>query len=75
MKRTITQIFILAVTLTSIIYDVIVYLKFGNPSTISATIWRWCYHIPGIPLLIGILIGHLAFQMHEPTEFPTKEKK
>jgi hypothetical protein len=74
-KRTITQIFILVTIAIWVVWDIVVYSKFGNPSTISATVWRYSWHLPSIPLAVGILIGHLFFQMKEPTAFPPEQKK
>lgn len=65
-----TKLLILITVVVWIAWDLYTYHTLGNPSTISATIWRWSWNIPGIPFGIGILIGHLLFQMHEPTAFP-----
>ncbi len=74
-KQTIAQILILTTAVTWIVFDIIVYIAYGNASTISARVWYWSWHIPGIPFAVGVLIGHLFFQMHEPTAFPDEEKK
>lgn len=72
-KCNITQIVILGSILAWIVYDIWVYIQLGNPSTISATIWHWGYIAPGFILLTGILLGHVFFEMHEPTIYPTDE--
>jgi hypothetical protein len=68
--KSIAQIVIIATALFWIGMDIFLYTKFGNASTISATVWRYSWHIPGIPFAVGILIGHLFFQINGPTAFP-----
>lgn len=64
-----TQILILVTLVVWIVYDVWVYFKKGNAETESATIWRWANISPGGCVVVGVLIGHLYFQEHEPTIF------
>lgn len=73
--RTFAQILILATIVVWVGVDIYLYATYGNPSTISATIWRWTWHIPGIPFSVGVLIGHLLFQDKEPTAFPAIQSK
>ena len=68
-KRTITQLMILVTAIVWVVWDIWVYIEFGNPSTISATLWRYSYNIPGVPFIAGLLVGHIFFQMREPTAF------
>lgn len=70
----ITAALVLGTPLLWIAWDVYAYIRWGNPATESANIWRWSYRLPGIAFLVGVLCGHLFFQMHEPTEFPTSMK-
>jgi hypothetical protein len=72
--ETITQIIILGSPLVWIAWDVYAYLKDGNATTESANIWKWSVRLPGIALLVGILVGHLFFQLHEPSLFNTDMK-
>lgn len=69
-----TQILVLATPVLWIIWDVYTFLKNGNASTESATIWKYSVRLPGIALLVGILIGHLFFQLYLPTEFAKDDK-
>lgn len=69
-KRTITQIFIILTCLIWIVWDIVVYTKYGNPSTISATVWRYSWHLPSIPFAFGILMGHFFFELKAPTAYP-----
>lgn len=67
--RTFAQILILATIVVWVGVDVYLYATYGNPSTISATIWRWSWHIPGVPFAAGVLCGHLFFQITENVSF------
>jgi len=71
-KKTVTQLFILLTCLIWVVWDVLVYLKWGTPTTISAVIWRWSWHCPGFPFFAGILCGHLFFQIEGPTALPNQ---
>lgn len=75
MKRSITQIFILATALAWIAYDIFIYLHYGNPSTISATLARYGVIAPGILFLLGGLVGHIFFNLREPLDWPKDESK
>lgn len=72
--ESITQIILLATPVVWLAWDIYVFFRDGNQWTESANIWKWAVRLPGIALLVGILIGHLFFQMHMPTEFNTDIK-
>jgi hypothetical protein len=70
-----TRLVVLGTPIIWIIYDLWTYYYNGNPSTESATIFRYSVQAPGIAFLAGVLAGHFFFQMHEPTAYPTEPKK
>lgn len=69
-----TEILILTTIVIWIGFDFWTYFTYGNPSTISAIVWEWSWHLPGIPFAVGVLIGHLFFQNHEGTIYSGKRK-
>jgi hypothetical protein len=72
-QERITEVILLITPLLWIAWDVYAHIKGGNATTESANIWKWTVRLPGIALLVGILIGHLFFEMHEPTQFNTDD--
>lgn len=69
-----TEILILTTIVVWVGFDFWTYFTYGNPSTISAIVWEWSWHLPCIPLAVGVLIGHLFFQNHEGTIYSGKPK-
>jgi hypothetical protein len=69
-QQTVTRVLILTTPLIWIGWDLYSYLTAGNASTESATIFRYSVHAPGVAFLVGVLCGHLFFQMREPTAYP-----
>lgn len=59
----------LLVTLTAVVWiawDLVAYLSGGNESTISRVVTEASRDWPIIPLLVGIVLGHLFFSQHAP---------
>lgn len=55
----ITALVLVAILLTAGIWDIYALFWLGPGSTVSAVIMMWSTRFPVIPLLVGILIGHL----------------
>lgn len=70
-----TQWLIIATVAIWIGWDLFVYYHIGNPATESAVIVRWSWYHPYIPFLVGVLVGHLFFDMREPADWPKDETK
>lgn len=41
------------------LYDLIAYVKAGQSSTISATVWDWSKKYPIFSFAMGVVMGHL----------------
>jgi hypothetical protein len=48
------------------VYDLIVYLRYGDSPTISRVVYDWAKRYPWIVLLFGMLLGHLFIPQHIP---------
>lgn len=59
-----TEIFVIAVTLVIIIYDIYAYKKGGAQLTVSLVIKRWAMKYPWIILIWGVLAGHFFWPIH-----------
>jgi len=68
--RRITQVVVIATTVLWIGWDVVAYLWGGNESTISRVITDASRDWPIIPLLTGIVLGHLFFSQTLPPRTP-----
>ena len=68
--RRITQVGVIATTVLWIGWDVVAYLWGGNESTISRVITDASRDWPIIPLLVGIVLGHLFFSQTLPPRTP-----
>ena len=55
----VTVIFCVVVTILAIGYDVIADRQGGVSATISRVVREYAHQYPLIPLLVGILLGHL----------------
>lgn len=73
-QQRVTRLVILITPMIWIGWDIYTDLTAGNPSTESATIFRYSSQTPGIAFLVGVLMGHLFFQMNQPTAYPPKEQ-
>ncbi len=73
-QQVVTRIVILLTPIIWIAWDFYTYYTAGNPSTESATIFRYSTQAPGIAFLVGVLMGHLFFQMNDPTAYPGQIK-
>lgn len=60
-----TQILIALTVLIWIAWDIWTYFHNGNPSTESATLYKWSYRVPGVSFLLGLLMGHLFFPQED----------
>jgi len=68
--RRITQVGVIATAVLWIGWDVVAYLWGGNESTISRVITDASRNWPIIPLLVGIVLGHLFFSQTLPPRTP-----
>jgi len=68
--RRITQVGVIATAVLWIGWDVVAYLWGGNESTISRVITDASRDWPIIPLLVGIVLGHLFFSQTLPPRTP-----
>ena len=59
--RLVTKIVVIASAVAWIAWDVFAYLRGGNESTISRVVLEASKDWPIIPLLAGIVVGHLFF--------------
>ena len=59
--RLVTRILILSAVVILIVWDLIAYTHGGNESTISRVVLEASRDWPIIPLLAGIVVGHLFF--------------
>ena len=59
----VTSIFIISVTVLVIAFDVYVYTRGGTDATVSWAIFSVSYRHPMIPFSVGVLCGHLFWQM------------
>jgi len=59
--RLVTKIVVIASAAAWIAWDVFAYLRGGNESTISRVVLESSRDWPIIPLLAGIVVGHLFF--------------
>lgn len=57
--KTITVIFCISMGAIAIGYDVLADREGGVTATISRVVWNSAHEYPLIPLLVGILLGHL----------------
>ncbi len=69
-SMTTTKWIILLSVVGWIIWDFWAYFHGGNPSTISATLVRWQWYYPWEPFLVGVLVGHILFDLREPIDWP-----
>lgn len=53
-----TDWFCIGVIVVSLIYDLIVVLKYGKEATITASVQKYSKRWPLIPFLLGVLVGH-----------------
>jgi len=72
-QQTVTRVIVLFTPVIWIAWDLYTYYTAGNVTTESATIFRYTAQAPGIAFLVGVLAGHLFFQMNEPTAYPPKD--
>ena len=68
--RRITQIGVVVTAVIWIAWDVYAYIGGGNPATISRVITESSRDWPIIPLLVGIVLGHLFFSQTLPPRTP-----
>jgi hypothetical protein len=58
-----TKVFIVSITLLVLIYDLLVYLRYGENSTISVVMRKWDFKYKFISHVIcfiaGLVIGHI----------------
>lgn len=65
----ITKAILLATPILWIIWDLCAYGFAGNPATESATLVRWIHEYPQLAFLVGVLVGHIVFNIREPIEW------
>lgn len=70
MKSNITKLLILGTILVWVLWDIYVYHSGGNPATESATLIRWTHQYPGFTFSLGILMGHIIFDVRGPIDWP-----
>jgi hypothetical protein len=61
------QALIFFLTLGWLGWDLVEFFKFNQASPITQSLWHMTGHTPWIVLVIGVAIGRVFFQMHEPT--------
>lgn len=70
MRRRITQVGVILTAVVWIVWDVYAYSTGGNEATISRVITEASRDWPIIPLLVGIVLGHLFFSQTLPPRTP-----
>ena len=61
--KKVTAIFIFAVVVVGVLFDVYVFIRGGTEATISWMIFEAAHKYPMIPFAVGILCGHFFWQM------------
>lgn len=61
---TVTEWFMAGTVIAILLADLLLYLKFGNPGTISVALYEIAKSYPLIPLLLGVVLGHIFWQVH-----------
>lgn len=57
--KDITKVVVLATVAIVALYDIIIYNVSGVDATVSRVTLSWASDLPIIPLVIGVVIGHL----------------
>ena len=70
MRRRITQVGVILTAVVWITWDVYAYATGGNEATISRVITEASRDWPIIPLIVGIVLGHLFFSQTLPPRTP-----
>lgn len=74
-----TVFLIITLVLAVILYDVLVYTAAGGEATVSDVVLGWAKTWTAVPLVVGILLGHLFWPQYLKTAVATgrrdKEKK
>ena len=63
--KKITMIFVPAVILAILGYDVFAYMNGGQQSTVSNVVIEWSHQYPAMTFFIGFVMGHLFWQMRK----------
>lgn len=66
--RKATAIFIAAVFLAIVIYDVLAIVGGGTEASISHTLTVWSYRFPAFTFFMGFIMGHLFFRIRDTKE-------
>lgn len=69
--QTWTRIFIAAVIVLILIYDVYILVIGGTGTSVSHELIVWAYKYPVLPFAIGFVMGHLFWRM--PSTEDTKQ--
>jgi len=69
-QQVVTRLIVLITPIIWIAWDFYAYYSGGNAATESIFIWRNSYHAPGIAFLVGVLCGHLFFQVKPEDKQP-----
>lgn len=51
-----------------LIYDLWAFTQAGTEGTLSWAMCEWSYKYPIFPLIVGIVVGHLFWQMKNPKD-------
>lgn len=63
-----TAVFVLTITVASILFDAVMYWRGGWEATISYLALSKSRRYPIIPFALGVLVGHLFWPQPEPPE-------